>query len=529
MSAEETPPVLPPIEAVEHFRQKGLAIGFDWRDIWAEEHARAFTVAKAMSRDLLQDIRAAVDKAISEGQSLDTFRKQLRPVLEAKGWWGRKEVTDPATGEVRKVQLGSPRRLKTIYQTNMRTSYQAGRWQRIERQKERFPYIRYVSVMDGRERPEHGAWHDTILPVDDPWWDTHYPPCDWGCRCTVIALNDRMMKRRGYEVTGTPTRFPKRKYVNGRTGEIMEIERGIGAGWDYNVGKAPGHGLVPAPIGTAGETVERSVSGRSFAPLRPFFDRLGLNRKQAGRDPAWFDVAGWPVAIAPEMFDGKGYSADELRRLGSILAEPDEIRWLWVRDKKDGFMLMRRYLTSSGLIDIGSAGWRAKLGKPAAAARKGVVAFSAARLGGDYARTDRIVAAAEDMWASPEKRELVIGPVSDALARRVKAFADIDVAGYRHAIATSGVRHVRKSHGYSTPATPNRTATRAVTPADLARLPDIIERGLVILHGEPNRKKPRRIDFIRTIGNERYVYRALLAHKNRQLLLHGMRIELLDE
>ena len=39
---------LPPAEAIRFFQKKGYKFGFDWRDVWKEEHAVAFTVAKAM-------------------------------------------------------------------------------------------------------------------------------------------------------------------------------------------------------------------------------------------------------------------------------------------------------------------------------------------------------------------------------------------------------------------------------------------------------------------------------------------------
>jgi uncharacterized protein with gpF-like domain len=119
-------PNLPPVEALAYFRRKGLRVGFAWQDVWQRDHARAFTVAKAMSTDLLEDIRAAVDEAIAGGQTLAQFREGLTPLLQARGWWGRKDMIDPATGERRNVQLGSPRRLRTIFNVNMRMAYQAG-------------------------------------------------------------------------------------------------------------------------------------------------------------------------------------------------------------------------------------------------------------------------------------------------------------------------------------------------------------------------------------------------------------------
>ncbi|MEE9209535.1 MAG: hypothetical protein V3U23_03705 [Kiloniellales bacterium] len=61
---------LPPAEAVRFFRGKGFVIGFDWRDVWQDEHARAFTVAKTMRLDILRGIREAVDKTIAAGTPL---------------------------------------------------------------------------------------------------------------------------------------------------------------------------------------------------------------------------------------------------------------------------------------------------------------------------------------------------------------------------------------------------------------------------------------------------------------------------
>src|SRR3546814_802708 len=139
--AQDVPPVLKPVEALRFFRKKGFTFGFSWQDVWQEEHVRAFTVAKAMRRDLLEDIRSALDKALEEGQTLKMFQDGLRPLLEAKGWWGRKSMIDPLTGEQQLVQPGSPNRLKTIFQVNMRTSHAAGSWERIERNKKTFPYL----------------------------------------------------------------------------------------------------------------------------------------------------------------------------------------------------------------------------------------------------------------------------------------------------------------------------------------------------------------------------------------------------
>ena len=159
----------------------------------------------------------------------------MQPLLKKQGWWGRKEVVDPKTGEVVTAQLGSPHRLETIFRTNLRTAYANGHWDSIERLKERRPYLRYTAVMDGRTRPEHRAWHGTILPIDDEWWQTHAPPNGWMCRCRVVSLSEGQMSRAGWKVSKRPE-SPTRPVLNKRTGETVQVPVGIDLGWDYNPG-----------------------------------------------------------------------------------------------------------------------------------------------------------------------------------------------------------------------------------------------------------------------------------------------------
>ena len=83
------------------------------------------------------------------------------------------------TGERRIVQLGSRQRLRIIFDTNIRMATARGRWERFERTRRHLPYLRYVAVQDARTRPEHMAWHDTVLPVGHAFWEAHAPPNGW--------------------------------------------------------------------------------------------------------------------------------------------------------------------------------------------------------------------------------------------------------------------------------------------------------------------------------------------------------------
>ncbi|EED0799472.1 minor capsid protein [Escherichia coli] len=194
---------LPPERAIGYLESKGYVLSHDWRDVWEEEHARAFTVAKVTRLDILEDIRRKLQQALDEGRTAAWFRKELEPVLKEKGWWGEKEITDPDTGEVTIIQQGSTWRLDTIYRTNMTVVYSAGRWaEQMENVDDR-PYWKYTAIQDNRTRKTHEALHGTVMRYDDPFWEAFYPPNGWGCRCSVVAMSERDITRRKVTVTSS--------------------------------------------------------------------------------------------------------------------------------------------------------------------------------------------------------------------------------------------------------------------------------------------------------------------------------------
>lgn len=226
---------LPPKEAIAYFEQKGYAIGFNWQDVWQAEHQAAFTVAKVMQQDLLEDIRKEVARALADGTTYETFAKNLTPTLKAKGWWGKKVMTDPLTGEEREVQLGSARRLKVIYDTNLHTAHSEGQWERIQDSKEAFPYLEYDGNNSEHSRLQHSQWDKLVLPVDDPFWQAHFPVKEWGCKCRVIPRTARQLERQGKQVDNAP-KVPTRQFINKRTGDIQQVPLGVHPAFHYPPG-----------------------------------------------------------------------------------------------------------------------------------------------------------------------------------------------------------------------------------------------------------------------------------------------------
>ncbi len=219
---------LPFGEAIDFLQKKHKVPTERWNDIWQGAHSRAFMVAGLRNEQCLADIHTSLLRAMEEGKDLKWFRKNLNEIAGRHGW--------------KKYQKGGRKykawRSRIIYQTNIRSAYAAGRWEQIQSTKETRPYLRYTALMDGRERPEHGSWHNTILPVDDGWWSTHTPPNGWGCRCSVQSLNDRDLGRRGLKVAKKAPRVRKEiRPMTTSAGRVMvSVPQGISPGFAYNAG-----------------------------------------------------------------------------------------------------------------------------------------------------------------------------------------------------------------------------------------------------------------------------------------------------
>ncbi|MFV0511315.1 MAG: phage minor head protein, partial [Shewanella algae] len=281
-----------PKESLAWLRAKKLRPGFDYRDVWREEHNNAFTVAKMMQLDLLADTKAALDDALEQGLTYRQFAKRLKPELIKAGWWGKSVMVDPLDGSEKPVQLGSDNRLKTIYRTNMRTARAAGQWQRIERTKALLPYLIYELGPSREHREEHLKWANLVLPADSPFWDTHNPQNGWGCNCRVRQVSEEEYQR--LVKAGASTQAPAMEYrsvVNQRTGEVMRVPKGIDPGWDYNPGQTSAHSkqllskAMPAPSATAAPIIDQVLSQKaSLDELAGAFDKVvtAMSRDIAG-------------------------------------------------------------------------------------------------------------------------------------------------------------------------------------------------------------------------------------------------------
>lgn len=299
---ELTFPSFPNEKALRAIERRGLnpEPSGNWYTVWQEAHQTAFTVAQSAGYDILSDIYNALHTAIADGITFREFRSSLEPILQKKGWWGR---TDDG------VQLGAPWRLKTIFQQNLRVSAAQGEWQEIQEVKQLRPYLRYSAIRDSRTRPLHAKWHGTILPVDHPWWQTHFPPNGWNCRCKVVSVDEDDLEFYDWKVSEQAPDDGSREWVNPATGERIIVPNGIDPGWAYN----------PGNVDQAAHSAKLAMDKLADMPPQmgaEAITKLALSFPQVERE-----LTVWIAGITAQVVAGTLKSTGERRVVGAL---PDE-------------------------------------------------------------------------------------------------------------------------------------------------------------------------------------------------------------
>ncbi|EEO26026.1 phage minor head protein [Helicobacter winghamensis] len=192
---------LSPKEAYSYLENKGLKTSFKYHEIKKEAHDKAFTAAGIMKTDVLNDLHEEIKKAIKEGISFDEFKGNLKAILSSKGWYGKKEIINPKTGEIRTINI-NPQRLKTIYTTNMQSAYAKARAKQLSTYSYKTYWVYKCALLED-SRSEHKKMHNCAIHRDDPFWRTSFPPNDYNCKCKVIAVSEKEAKSK-YKILKNP-------------------------------------------------------------------------------------------------------------------------------------------------------------------------------------------------------------------------------------------------------------------------------------------------------------------------------------
>jgi hypothetical protein len=267
---------LPFVEQAEFFRNKKIVPTKAWDDLKLSEHDHGFMVAGAIKADLLNDLKSSIQKAIDTGSNIETFRKDFNSIVQKHGWTGWKGS---------ETEKGRAWRTRIIYETNLATSYSAGRYQQLIEAE--FPYWIYRHNDSVRNpRLQHKAWNGLTLPANHRFWKSHFPINAFGCKCYVIGTDK---KETAKQYGGEPTKPLPEDWdsIDPKTGAPM----GIGKGFNYAPGssnastiKAIREKLPKLPYQIAKALIQDTLATVAFA--------------QWLQKP---DSNDWPLAVIPEQ------------------------------------------------------------------------------------------------------------------------------------------------------------------------------------------------------------------------------------
>lgn len=267
-------------EAVEFAASRRVALPSEYYgDLQGAKRNEAFTVAGVAQREQLQAVMDSLNKVLGQGVSFKDWKEMVR------------------SGE---IGLDLPEyRLNNIFRTNMQTAYNHGHYEQQQRNKGTRPYLMYDAVNDSRTRPSHLAMDNIIRPVDDPFWEVHYPPNGYQCRCTTISLTEAQARARG-----------------GVTGEPKDGWPSPDKGWDYNPGASPETGIQqalgqrPNASEALQSSMERAISDAD-ASIADIIDIADASHVVADLNTLLEEMSGTKEAVLDAMSTGRFTGATE--------------------------------------------------------------------------------------------------------------------------------------------------------------------------------------------------------------------------
>ncbi|WP_084366833.1 PBECR2 nuclease fold domain-containing protein [Rhizobium sp. RU36D] len=355
-------------EQIEFFRQKRAKPTKAWTDALRGVHDRAFVIAGITDTAMLSDFQTAIASAMEKGTTLETFRADFDRIVAQYGWQYKGE---------------RGWRTRVIFETNMRTSYMAGRLKQMRdpdvlKLRPYWQYLHGETRTPKNPRPRHLAWHRKVYRHDSGFWTHHFPPNDFLCSCGVRTLSERDLKRRDLKPEEWAGELME-PALDPLTGKLIEKPQGVGYGWDYIPGDLWERGLTPSTLMDEGQELltdpRMAVAIDKAEPLadlvkaskpfkaellqdglepeayvRAFLDPFGAD---IGEAVLFEDVTGTRIPISDQLFRNREGEFKLFKRgrhrllamMAETLMEPDEI-WVGVARKvaSDDLVVDRRYV-----------------------------------------------------------------------------------------------------------------------------------------------------------------------------------------
>jgi SPP1 gp7 family putative phage head morphogenesis protein len=171
---------VPAQEAVDFIRRKAPMKLKQFQELLPELQALSFTVGGINAADALQDLRDTV-ATLPEGTLWKKVQKEVTKKLDAYLPIDEEESATERSKRLRKRAQGLLR-----YHGNQAYAIQA--YKDMDENRDIYPYWKYLTVGDEGVRDTHSALNGIILPHDHEFWNGHYPPWEFGCRCQLVPV-----------------------------------------------------------------------------------------------------------------------------------------------------------------------------------------------------------------------------------------------------------------------------------------------------------------------------------------------------
>ena len=155
-----------------------VKVSFDLVPEYAAQYMRrkAFWIAGIENDELLKSVQKSLEEALRNGETWNDWRRKADQLFEQH-----------------KVKRLAPHRLQNVFRTNLFTSYSVAQLEQINQMRDRFPFWRYVAILDSATRPEHAALNGNTYRVGEG----PYPPLrngesggqSFNCRCSAQHLH----------------------------------------------------------------------------------------------------------------------------------------------------------------------------------------------------------------------------------------------------------------------------------------------------------------------------------------------------
>ena len=147
------------LEALQYAHSKKVVLPDEFYSMDLKTRQMATTVSFLSSLEQAESVIKSLNKTLASGGTFNDFQKLV----------AESEIILPK------------HYLDNVFRTNIQSAYGHGRWQQQQRNKDKRQYLMYSAINDSRVRPAHLALNRIVLPIDHPFWLTHYPPLGFRC------------------------------------------------------------------------------------------------------------------------------------------------------------------------------------------------------------------------------------------------------------------------------------------------------------------------------------------------------------